>query len=689
MDYLKRIFVDTIPPTLPNIITPAWSLPTCQNTSGTVNISRTWSYDTWAGLDHYLYQIYNNITMITWLVLEWTTTGTTLGLDFSTFDLGTYYMRVIAIDRVGNISTGSSFMFSLLTQFCPDTIGSWCNPSFQWEINFVSHDGYTMYTPSRGTYYSNISGVVLQLWATEPNMYVVSGDFLTSPFAWLYTGSNVYSDIINSSITLNNINTWNYFTSTYTVNACTYKDAEKKVFVDTLAPTIPTIITPTTGASVCASSALPISRSAANDTWAWLAYYRYEVYNNSTMTMGLMLHGNLPKTTTGINLNVALLPLWTYYMKIIAVDNVGNTSSSTMVNFTLNTAACTHGTWVMIVTPTIWLRNVDLKTVYQSDPIWILGVSSPTLLSIDKGMLIINDEEVGTTGLITSSDTIAIELVSSDEYDETVTSTMTISWLTGVFKLTTKDNSCSLSKSEKLLIENIYEEMRDEYNDNISKYAEFLNTFQNMIEDEYELSDSCTLDYFLSLIDDDDDNDEIDTSDHITPNCKTYTISYNYDEEAYYAPQMVQKYYFVNRESLIRHLDYYNPGDCHINTYDTNERDPYDDDPMKHIAPNGKIYHIKESGAKYYATEMLISKSFTSLSSIITYIDSRNPAKEIWTHDIDDSFVPIVYAAPNGKEYKIYKTNRWYMSYKLMKVKYYDTLSSLKAYIDKNNPSKW
>lgn len=200
--------------------------------------------------------------------------------------------------------------------------------------------------------------------------------------------------------------------------------------------------------------------------------------------------------------------------------------------------------------------------------------------------------------------------------------------------------------------------MRDEYNDNISKYAEFLNTFQNMIEDEYELSDSCTLDYFLSLIDDDDDNDEIDTSDHITPNCKTYTISYNYDEEAYYAPQMVQKYYFVNRESLIRHLDYYNPGDCHINTYDTNERDPYDDDPMKHIAPNGKIYHIKESGAKYYATEMLISKSFTSLSSIITYIDSRNPAKEIWTHDIDDSFVPIVYAAPNGKEYKIYKTNR-------------------------------
>jgi hypothetical protein len=48
-----------------------------------------------------------------------------------------------------------------------------------------------------------------------------------------------------------------------------------------------------------------------------------------------------------------------------------------------------------------------------------------------------------------------------------------------------------------------------------------------------------------------------------------------------------------------------------------------------------------------------------------------------------------VYAAPNGKEYRIYKTNRWYMSYKLMKVKYYETLSDLKNHINKNNPSKY
>ncbi len=145
------------------------------------------------------------------------------------------------------------------------------------------------------------------------------------------------------------------------------------------------------------------------------------------MTMGLMLHRDLPKTTTGINLDVSRLPMGTYYMKILAVDNVGNISESTGIKFTLDTASCTsHGTGIQIVTPTIWLRNVELDTIYQSDPIRILGLTTSTLLQIDKGMLIINDEEVGTTGMVDSNDDITIELVSSDEYDETVTSTMTI-----------------------------------------------------------------------------------------------------------------------------------------------------------------------------------------------------------------------------------------------------------------------
>lgn len=55
-------------------------------------------------------------------------------------------------------------------------------------------------------------------------------------------------------------------------------------------------------------------------------------------------------------------------------------------------------------------------------------------------------------------------------------------------------------------------------------------------------------------------------------------------------------------------------------------------------------------------------------------------------HDIDTSFTAQNYTAPNGKVYKIYKTDKWYMSYKLMRVRYFNTLDSIKSFINQNNP---
>ena len=79
---------------------------------------------------------------------------------------------------------------------------------------------------------------------------------------------------------------------------------------------------------------------------------------------------------------------------------------------------------------------------------------------------------------------------------------------------------------------------------------------------------------------------------------------------------------------------------------------------MTHIAPNGKIYHLIGQYGGFSATEFASPKYFDSLSSIKMYIDLKNPPKEIWTHTVDTAFNPIVYAAPNGKEYKIFKTDR-------------------------------
>lgn len=116
-------------------------------------------------------------------------------------------------------------------------------------------------------------------------------------------------------------------------------------------------------------------------------------------------------------------------------------------------------------------------------------------------MLIINNGTgVASTGIVTSSDTLYIELVSSNEYNTTVSSEITLLGLTGTFSLTTKKSNCTLSVGEKLVIQNIYENLKEEYNNNLSKLSEFLNTFQNMVQDESELTNSCTLEYLLELI---------------------------------------------------------------------------------------------------------------------------------------------------------------------------------------------
>ncbi len=584
--------------------------------------------------------------------------------------------------------------------------GSWCNPDFQWEITFAALSGSIVFQSPLylGTYYTNKTGIKLQWAATEPNTINISWDFIGSPITWSYTGTDFYNHIGMTPITLSWTNMRNNFNSTYTVNngsgTCTYTDAMKRVYVDTTPPTAPVVTVPWSGAGICPTTGITITRTASTDgLGSQLSHYSYEIYTNSGMTVSwLLLSGNVPAGTTTINIpQFTYFPLGTYYIRVNAVDNVGLSTSSITSSFTTSQQYCAGTTGVVIVTPTLWLRNVNLDTAYRSDPIRILGLTGPTLVSVSKGMLFIdsglqtgtntsNQTGVGTTGIITSNDTLYIELISSDEYDTTVTSELRVAWMTGTFSVTTKKSSCTLSTAEKLMIQNIYEDIKDEYNNDMSKLAEFLNTFRNMVEDELELSDSCTLEYLLSLIEDEYDVDGIDTSKHICPNCKEYSIAYDYDQRAYYAPEMMNRYYFINRESLIRHLDYYNPGDCHVNTYNTNTRSQ-SSDPMTHIAPNGKIYHLVGQYGGFSATEFATPKYFDSLSNIIQYINLKNPPKTIWDHHLDVTFMPIVYAAPNGKEYKIRKaTNLWFFSYRLMKVQYFSSLSALKSFIDKNNP---
>jgi predicted heme/steroid binding protein len=135
---------------------------------------------------------------------------------------------------------------------------------------------------------------------------------------------------------------------------------------------------------------------------------------------------------------------------------------------------------------------------------------------------------------------------------------------------------------------------------------------------------------------------------------------------------------------LWKYLDSQNPGDCHINIYWDNKS--YENtDPDRHIAPSGKVYDVESNTLWYTSPNFIYTKYFANIEELRKYIDKNNPAIVVWDHKVDVEFEPIIHTAPNGKEYKIYKTDKGYMSYKMLKIQYFKSLEELKKYIDRNN----
>lgn len=333
--------------------------------------------------------------------------------------------------------------------------------------------------------------------------------------------------------------------------------------------------------------------------------------------------------------------------------------------------------------------NAEPKTLYQSNTFSVAGLTWTTMISISSwALLYINGSWVWTTGMINNNDPLKIEMFASDEYDETVSSLITIWNLTGVFNVTTKPKQpdvCILTKEEKDSITEVFSGLIEQYGET-TKITTLMSTMESMIKDMQDFNYDCNLEYLKSLVEDylADKEGDTDTM-HIAPNCKKYTIIYNEDKKWYTSSNLKVRQYFATRESLIRFIDSKNPGDCHIVSYDDDNEEYKELDDNMYIAPNGKVYEISENVGLYTSPTMTIKKEFTSRDALLYYIDKNNPAIEVWDHKVDTSENPIIYAATNSKEYKIYKTNKWYMSYKLVKVQYFSTKEEIIAYIEKNN----
>jgi hypothetical protein len=58
--------------------------------------------------------------------------------------------------------------------------------------------------------------------------------------------------------------------------------------------------------------------------------------------------------------------------------------------------------------------------------------------------------------------------------------------------VTTKDNSCNLSTTQKNAISEVYQLIKDKYDSNTSLLNDFLSTFQSILKDEVDISEDCS-----------------------------------------------------------------------------------------------------------------------------------------------------------------------------------------------------
>ncbi len=454
---------------------------------------------------------------------------------------------------------------------------------------------------------------------------------------------------------------------------------------DSTAPTIPTIMYPLSGENMFFVN---FNWLVSTDTGSWLAWYVYQIardasFNNiintwfiATTTWSI---GSPSRYFTPTNNH--------YYFRIQGRDNDGNSSARsntgyfTIVNFT-------HRNFIN--TP-----DANLDTYYDSNEITLTGITTGALLWAtlgSNGTLYQNGNNVGTGALVQNGDNIYITMKSSTMYDRTLSSSLTIANRVLNFNITTKQSSntsCTLSDTDKSTIQTIFDSLIQNYSGDNNKFDTFLYTMQSMLADTMDFTNDCNLQYLQNLINSElgiNWSGTINTGTWIAPNCKEYWITYDTTKMWYASPVFKVINYFANRDALGRYIDAQNPWDCHLNTYASSSWIFTNDDPSKHIASNGKIYTILSNEQWYTANEFITSKYFSTIGELRNYIDSKNPPQEVRSHVVDTTFTPQAYTAPNGNVYTIYKTDRWYMSYKLIKVRYFSTLTEIQYFIDKNNP---
>lgn len=495
----------------------------------------------------------------------------------------------------------------------------------------------------------------------------------------------------------NNLLNWYYF-CLYTKEtnwwAENYLVSPHFLSIDAVAPSTPQLIYPTSWESV---SYLIFETTWANDDDSWILGYEYQIAENSTF-LDIVDEWYIENKNWKFSPKVNLI-WWSYTYRIRAVDFAWNTSDERTnlpyERFHYNDFSGFNFTDI---------TNAKTSQEYQSNSINIewLDEEETMRVEITNWNLYRNWKDRWTGTYVTLWDNLSIKMTSSPDYNTTTSTTLMIANRILTRSITTEideENTYTeywLSIREQKKIDRIFAALKEMYTDESERLVMFY-TMKSMIEDEIEIWwwNINRVKYLLDLIDNYLNGEDGEWwKIHTAPNCKTYEIAYSEEKKAFYSPDMQpinwKISYFVSPATLLRFIDSKNTWwECENHVYKTTSS--YENnDASRHIAPNGKVYSIELTSIWYTSPEFNTSKYFSSLNEIRTYINKNNPTVNLLVrnHTIDKDFEPVNYIAPNKKEYKIYHTNKWYMSYRLANVKYYPTIESLKKYIDINNPKK-
>ena len=452
--------------------------------------------------------------------------------------------------------------------------------------------------------------------------------------------------------------------------------------IDATPPTTPILLYPEDSANVFY---LVLEQTGSYDSGAGISGYEYIIADDYNF-IDIIATGFVQTTWTSFSPYNFGETTGDFYRKIRTIDSVW-----------LASARSSQGHFFAIDDENFSLDErtyAALHTAYTSNDIPISGLRTYGLAyaSVNTWTIYKNNINKWPSTYVQNGDKIAIKLTSSDTQDESTTSTLTIANRSTDYVVTTSpdNNSCTLSSQDRGTIQIVYNNLVAQYaTGDPNRYNDFLYTMKSMLQDQIDLTNDCNLQYLYDLLDtnlQDTNGTGVDTTGYIAPNCKVYNVSYDTGKVAYTSPDFKVPTYFTSRNALWRYIDNKNPGDCHVSTTINGTRYFNNTDPTKHIAPNGKVYTIQQESWGYTSAEFSVKKYFTTLTLLRSYLDRKNPPFPIWSHVVDATFTPVTYTAPNGKVYKIYKTNRWYMSYMLMNVKYYTTLPAIKKAINTNNP---